>query len=263
MPTVGKLAKPVRSRTDISAGPMAKKPCGDKLRGVLWHIKRADRDFGLIQDGDKIAVGLSGGKDSLTLLSALCEYRNYGKQFEIVAITVDCTDGKTDFSRIIKFCEELGVCYRIEPSKILEIVFDIRKEKNPCSLCSKLRRGVLNSAAKRLGCNKVALAHHGDDLIETFFLSLAYEGRLSSFAPKSYLDRMDLTLIRPLVYATEKEIIRASGDFPVLANSCPVNHRTKREYMKELTVKLDTDIPGARGRVLDAITKKERFNLFR
>jgi tRNA(Ile)-lysidine synthase TilS/MesJ len=232
-------------------------------REMLSHLRRADTDFGLIAKGDKIAVGLSGGKDSMLLLKMLAMYQKFNhSDFELVAITVDCTGGKADFSKLQEFCNDLGVEFIIQPSNIFEIIFDIRKEKNPCSLCSKLRRGILHTAAVENKCNKVALGHHGDDLVETFFLSLLYEGRLSTFSPTSYLDRTDITVIRPLVYASETEITALSKDFPILENPCPVNHHTQREYMKNLVKKLDKDIPEARKRMFDAITNAERYNLF-
>ena len=234
------------------------------MKNILGHLRRADNDFGLIEDGDKIAVGLSGGKDSLTLLKALCEYKKFKhKQFELVAVTVDCTGkGDGEYRHIAKFCEDLGVPYHVEPSRIFEIIFDVRKEKSPCSLCSKLRRGMLNTAAIRLGCNRVALGHHGDDLLETLLLSMTHEGRLSTFQAKSYLDKANVTLIRPLVYATEKEIIAVSKNFPVLKNPCPINGHTRRDYMKQLIAKVDRDIPGARMRMLDSIICTNRYNLF-
>jgi len=235
---------------------------GKDIQKILSHLRRADQDFGLLTHGDKIAVGLSGGKDSLLLLRALAAYQKFDHtNFELVAITVDCTGGQADFSKIQEFCSSLGIKLIIEPSEIFKIVFDIKKEKNPCSLCSKLRRGMLYSAAAREGCNKVALGHHGDDLIETFLLSFLYEGRLSTFSPSSYLDRTDITIIRPLIYASEKEIKSFIRELPVLENPCPVNHHTQREFMKNLIKKLDTEIPGARKRMLDALTCADRYNL--
>lgn len=235
---------------------------GIKFQKILSNLRRADNDFGLIAHGDKIAVGLSGGKDSLLLLRALAEYQKFDNtNFEVIAVTIDCTGGLADFSKINKFCNDLGVKYIIEQSNIFEVIFDIRKEKSPCSLCSKLRRGMLHTVAVREGCNKVALGHHGDDLVETFLLSLLYESRLSTFAPTSYLDRTNITLIRPFIYISEKEIQALAGDLPILDNPCPVNHHTKREYMKNLVKKLDTEIPNARKRMLDAITSTERYNL--
>jgi len=233
-----------------------------KMQPILSHLRRADEDFGLISKGDKIAVGLSGGKDSLLLLQALSAYQKFDHtDFELVAVSVDCTGGKADFREIQKFCTDLGVKFIIVPSNIFEIIFEVRKEKNPCSLCSKLRRGMLHTAAVDEGCNKVALGHHGDDLVETFLLSLCYEGRLSTFHPSSYLDRTDITLIRPLIYVSEGEIEKLASHLPILKNPCPVNHHTQREYMKNLVKKLDAEIPDARKRMLDAITSTDRYNL--
>jgi len=233
-----------------------------KLKAILSHLRRADDDFGLVEKGDRIAVGLSGGKDSLLLLQTLAAYQKFNHtDFELIAITVDCTGGKADFSKIQKFCTDLGVKFIIHPSNIFEIIFDIRKEKNPCSLCSNLRRGLLHTAAVEAGCNKVALGHHADDLIETFLLSMCFEGRLSTFHPSSYLDRMNVTVIRPLIYVNETEIEKFSATLPILRNPCPVNHHTQREYMKNLVKKLDAEIPGARKRMLDAITNTDRHNL--
>jgi tRNA(Ile)-lysidine synthase TilS/MesJ len=236
-----------------------------QFQKLLGDLRRADNDFGLISDGDKIAVGVSGGKDSLLLLKCLAAYKGFGiKKFGLAAITVDCTGGECDYRTIAEFCESLGIEYTIEPSDIFKIVFDVRKEKNPCSLCAKLRRGMLNTAAVRMGCNKVALGHHGDDLIETFLLSMFYEGRLSTFAPSSFLDRTGITAIRPLIYTSEHEIEKylTKDTLPVIENPCPANHRTQREYMKNLIKQITRDIPIARERMLDAITNADRYNLF-
>lgn len=235
----------------------------NKLQAILGKLHRANKDYGMIEKGDHIAVGVSGGKDSLLLLQALSAYRSYSSNhFELTAITVDCTNGKTDFTQISEFCKSLDVPYIIEPSRIFEIIFDVRKESSPCSLCSKLRRGILHTAARKHGCNKVALGHHGDDLIETFLLSMCYEGRLSTFQPKSYLDRTDITLIRPLIYLSEKDISAHQNKLPILHNPCPANHHTQREFMKNLVKQITKDIPIARDRMLSAITNAERYNLF-
>ena len=228
------------------------------MQNILGHIRRADNDFKLIERGDKIAIGLSGGKDSLTLLAALKQYQKYNdKDFEIVAITIDCTDGQTDFSKLQKFCADLGVEYRIERSQIFHVIFDVRRESSPCSLCSKMRRGLLVSVAKQMGCNKIAFGHHGDDLVETMLLCWTHEGRLTSFDIKSYLDRQKVTLIRPLVYVTEAETRAAAKDFPILKNTCRANGHTRREYMKQLVTRLDADIPHARERMLAAVIRKK------
>lgn len=226
-------------------------------------MRKAITDYDMIKDGDKIAVGVSGGKDSLVLLKALALYRRFSPQkFELKAISIDLTQGKTDFSQIAELCKELNVEYVIVPSDIMEIVFDVRKEKNPCSLCAKLRRGILNTKAIELGCNKIALGHHSDDLVETFFLSLFYEGRISTFAPISYMDRTKITMIRPLIYEDERNIIAASRKLPVVNNCCPANKHTQREYVKQLIKSIQKDIPFIKERVLGALTNPERTNLF-
>jgi tRNA(Ile)-lysidine synthase TilS/MesJ len=227
--------------------------CAVGLRDILGHLRRADNEFGLIENGDKIAIGLSGGKDSLVLSAALCEYKKWGiKDFELVAISIDCAGG-TDFSKVGEFCEGLGLRHEIVQSEIFNVIFNVRKEKSPCSLCAKMRRGILNAEAKKLGCNKVALGHHADDMIETFFLNLLYTGRMETFKAKSYMDRTDITTIRPLVFVTEAETIRASRGMPILENCCAVNHKTKREDMKNLVKRFEREIPGARGRLGRAI----------
>jgi len=231
-----------------------------QLQEILGHIRRADNDFDFITDGDKIAVGLSGGKDSNLLLYALAQYQKFGhKRFDLIAITVDGTGGNTDFSGLQKYCDDLSVKLIIEPSEIFKIVFDIRREKNPCSLCSNLRRGILHSSAKRNGANKVALGHHSDDMIETFLMSMIHEGRINTFEPKTYLDRIDITIIRPMIYVPEHEIISITANpifkRNVIKNPCPVNHHTQREYMKDLVKKLTKDHTMARDKMARAISK--------
>ncbi|MBO5851210.1 MAG: tRNA 2-thiocytidine(32) synthetase TtcA, partial [Clostridia bacterium] len=179
------------------------------LQQLMSPVRRALDDYKMIQDGDKVAVGLSGGKDSLALLCALNGIRRfYPNKFELVAITVDMglDYDESEKKALKEFVEGLGVTYVIEKTQIAEVVFNERKEKNPCSLCANMRRGALNGKAKELGCNKVALGHHGDDLIETFFLSMFYEGRISTFHPVTELSRQDLTVIRPLIYARERDV---------------------------------------------------------
>lgn len=233
-------------------------------RRILSYIRRAVDDYAMISEGDKIAVGVSAGKDSLTLLCGLAQMRRfYPKKFDITAITIDCgfeaDGGKTDFSRISKLCDELDVEYMIIQSNIKQIVFDIRNEKNPCSLCSKLRHGALNNEAKKIGCNKVALGHHLDDSVETFMLNLIYEGRIGSFAPVTYLDRTDLTLIRPLIYAPEKEVrsFANKADLPVIINSCPADKKTKREDIKLLLGSLSKKYKNIKYNIFGAMQRKE------
>ena len=232
------------------------------MRKIVSGMTKAIKKFNMIENGDKVAVGLSGGKDSLALLSALSAFQKFsGENFELIAITIDQTGGKENFDGLKKFCESLQVPLYIEKTDIFEVVFDERKEKNPCSLCAKMRRGTLNSTAKSLGSNKVALAHHCDDLMETFFLSLFFEGRLSTFSPVTYLSNVDITAIRPLIYVSEEEIINATKDFPILKNVCPANHKTKREEMKNLLKKLDQELPNAKKQIKNAILNPERNNL--
>ena len=172
-----------------------------KLQQLLSQTRKAVDEYQMIEEGDHIAVGISGGKDSLTLLYALHGLKRfYPKKFELSAITVDLGYSECDFTPVIKLCEELEVPYRIVPTDIAYILFEERKESNPCSLCAKMRKGSLNQAVKEMGCNKVAYAHHKDDIIETMLLSLLFEGRFYSFSPKTYLDRMDLTVIRPMMF---------------------------------------------------------------
>ncbi len=233
------------------------------MKKIISAINNAIKKYSMIDDGDKIAVGLSGGKDSLVLLSALSQYQKHAKKkFSLIAITIDQTNGKTDFSPLKDFCKHLGVEYHIENSEIFDVVFEIRKEKNPCSLCAKMRRGILNSTAKKLGCNKVALAHHSDDLIETFFLSLFYEARLSTFLPVTYLSNTNITAIRPLIFATEESIKNASINMPIIKNICPVNHKTKREEIKLFLSNLEEKNPKIKEQILNAIISPERYNLF-
>ncbi|MBD9153833.1 MAG: tRNA 2-thiocytidine biosynthesis protein TtcA, partial [Lachnospiraceae bacterium] len=171
------------------------------LQQVLSQVRRAADDYEMIQDGDKIAVGISGGKDSLTLLYALSTLRRfYPHPFELHAVTVDLGFENLNLGKIEALCKELDVPYTIVPTQIASIVFDQRKEKNPCALCAKMRKGALNEAIRGAGCNKIAYAHHKDDVVETLMLSLIYEGRFHTFAPVTFLDRMNLTVIRPLVY---------------------------------------------------------------
>lgn len=233
------------------------------MQKILSVMRKACENYNLIEDGDKIAVGLSGGKDSLALLTALKRYQSFiDKKFDLIAIAIDLSGGKNDYSAIKAYCDEINVELHIIPSNVFEVVFDIRKEKNPCSLCANLRRGLLNSHAKELGCNKVALGHHKDDLIETFLMSLFFEGRLSTFKPKTYLSRVDITVIRPLIYCDESEIIKISNNFPILYNNCLANKHTERENAKKILKNLDQIYPNAKEKIFNAIINPQRYNLF-
>lgn len=233
------------------------------LQKLLSKFRKCCETYNLIEDGDKIAVGLSGGKDSLVLLTLLASYRHFSPQkFSLIAISVDLFNGKSDYSKVKEYCKSLNVEFVVAPSQIYDIVFTERKEKNPCSLCAKLRRGILNTKAKELGCNKVALGHTKDDLLETFFLSLFYEGRLSTFAPKSNLSNIGLTVIRPMILISEHETTNESKTMPVFFNCCPANHKTQREYIKNLLKKIKQDIPISSDRAFRAIISPESYNLF-
>lgn len=229
-----------------------------KIQRLLSLTRQAIDDYGLIQPGDKIAVGISGGKDSLTLLYALQGLQKfYPNKFDLCAITVDLGFGNFDLSPVKSLCEELSVEYTVVPTEIGKILFDTRKESNPCALCAKMRKGALNEAAIRLGCNKIAYAHHRDDLIETMLLSLIYEGRFYSFSPETFLDRTGLTVIRPMIYVNEADVIGFKNRYqlPVCKNPCPVDGKTKREYVKQLTKQLNLDAPGVKERFFHAITE--------
>ncbi|MBQ5649574.1 MAG: tRNA 2-thiocytidine(32) synthetase TtcA [Clostridia bacterium] len=231
-----------------------------EIQKILSHTRRACEHYDLIDDGDVIAVGISGGKDSLALLLALDEMRRfYPKKYELIGVTVDIGAPGMDFSEVAKLCEKRGIKYHIEKTQIYEVVFDVRKESNPCSLCSKMRRGVLHEAAKACGANKIALGHHNDDVVETFMLNLFYEGRVGCFQPKTYLSRTDVTVIRPFVYLEEKEIksFCRKVPLPVVESTCPADKDSKRADMKELLYKLDKENRGLRTRIFGAVCRGE------
>ncbi len=232
---------------------------------MLSVMRKGITKYKMIKNGDKIAVGVSGGKDSVCLLKLLAEYKRFSPEnFELIAIAVDLNfeNNKTDFTPIKELCDSLSVPFYVEKTEIGAVVFDVRKESNPCALCSKMRKGALNNLAKKLGCNKVALGHHRDDAIDTLMLSLLYEGRLSTFAPKSYLDKIDLTLIRPLILTKEMDIISFTKSLPVVKSCCPANKQTKREYVKDLIKDIGCDIPNVRDMMFTALFHPERYNLF-
>ena len=226
------------------------------MKKIVSLTRRAIEDYAMIDDGDKIAVGVSGGKDSLALLKALSELSGYyPKKFTVCAVSLDI-GYNADFTQIRKLCEDLGVEYIIKQTNIKEIVFDIRHETNPCSLCAKMRRACLNKAAIELGANKVALGHHNDDVLETFMLSLMYEGRIHCFSPVTYLDKTGITVLRPMIYVRERDIRGAARKyaFPVVSNPCPADGETKREYMKDLIRRLEKETyPGIRKRLFTAV----------
>ena len=227
-----------------------------KLQQLLSYTRKAVDDFAMIDEGDRIAVGMSGGKDSIALLHALNGLKRfYPKKFEIHALTVDLGFQNLDLTKMQALCDSLEVEYTIIKTDIASIVFDQRKESNPCSLCAKMRKGALNEEMKRLNLNKVAYGHHKDDVVETMLMSLIFEGRFHTFSPYTYLDRMDVSVIRPLLYINEMDIIGFINKYEltVLKSPCPADGNTKREYTKQLLKQLITENPGVKERMFTAI----------
>lgn len=227
-----------------------------RLQQVMSYVRRAVDDYQMIDDGDKIAIGISGGKDSLTLLYALHGLKRfYPKHFEIYAVTVDLGFNNLQLDKIRELCENLNVEYQIVKTDIAQVIFEERREDNPCSLCAKMRKGALNQAIKEAKCNKVAYAHHKDDVVETMLMSLIFEGRFHTFSPVTYLDRMQLTVIRPLMYMNEADVIGFvhKYDVPVVKSPCPADGHTKREYVKTLLRQLNLENPGVKERMFTAI----------
>ncbi len=232
----------------------------NELKRMLSFTRRAVDDYAMIEEGDVIAVGISGGKDSLALLKTLAEMRRfYPKKYEVKAITINMGFSGVDYSPIAEYCKALNVEYSVVNTDIAKIIFDVRKESNPCSLCAKMRRGSLHAEAQVLGCNKVALGHHFDDVIETFMMNLFFEGRLGCFSPKSYLSNRKITLIRPLIYATEKDVIYFARrqELPIVKNPCPEDHNTERENMKNLLSSIEKTNKGLKHRIFHALCKGE------
>lgn len=223
---------------------------------VVSLTRKGIEEYDMIQENARVAVGVSGGKDSLVLLTALKELSKYHpKNFTVVGISIDPGFGG-DYDPIRRFAEDLGVEYYVKKTDFKEIIFDIRGESNPCSLCSKMRRGALNDMALDKGCKTIALGHHNDDVLETFFLSLLYEGRINCFSPVTYMSRTGVTQIRPMIYVRERDIrgVIKHNDIPVMPKLCPADGVTKREDMKELIRQLERDtVPGLRKRLFHAI----------
>ena len=229
-----------------------------KMQKILSHMRKAIEEYKMIEENDKIAICLSGGKDSITMLNGFKNLqRFYPKKFEIIAISIDPGFEFFDTNFLNNICSNLNIPLFIEKSNAKEIVFDIRKEKNPCSLCANLRRGIINSIAIREGCNKIALGHNQDDVLETFLLNLLYTGSIGTFAPVSYMDRSKITLIRPLVYTPEKEIKRfvRKNNIEVMKKVCPMDGISKREDMKNLIISLSKAIPMLRANLFGAIQR--------
>ena len=231
-------------------------------QNVIKYMIRAMKKYKMIENGDKVAVGLSGGKDSLLLLECLAKIKSYGKiHFDLIAITINQGIPEQNFDKVKEFTNKLGIPYYIFNTDIFEIIFNVRKEKNPCSLCAKMRRGALCEKAKELGANKIALGHHSDDFIETFMLSFIYEGRLSTFMPVTYLSNTQITTIRPMIFVPEKEVHMASKDLPIVHNPCPADKHTNREYVKDILNSIKENVKVSSINMLSALTHPERNNL--
>ncbi len=227
------------------------------MQKMMGLMRRCIDDYNMIREGDRIAVGVSGGKDSLVLLQLLAGLRSYfNKPFSLEAITVDMGLGM-DYSPVEALCRELEVPYRIVKTEIAPIIFDYRKEKNPCSMCAKMRRGALNQAILDLGLHKLALGHHYDDAVETFVMSLLFEGRISCFQPVTDLDRTGIVQIRPMLYIHEKTVDNFAKrmQLPVIENRCPVDKTTKREEVKQLIYSLSQTYPDLKERIFGAMQR--------
>ncbi len=230
------------------------------MQKMLGYMRKAIQEFDLIQNGDKIAVGVSGGKDSIVLLRGLWMLRRFiGIEYDLVAITLDLgfSGQAGDYSAIADFCREMEIPYIVKPTQIGEIIFDVRQESSPCSLCARMRRGALHDAALEAECNKIALGHHYDDAVETFMLNLFHEGRIGCFSPKSYLSRKDLWMIRPMVFAPEKEVRKAANknSLPIVESRCPADGNTAREEMKSFLNRLDKENDGLKFRIFGAMRR--------
>ena len=230
------------------------------MQQLLSKTRQAIKEYNLIEEGDKIAVGLSGGKDSLTLLHILKNYERFSpEKFQLIAITLN--PGGVDNSPLHKLCKDINVPFYEIQTDIKEIVFDIKKEKNPCSLCAKLRRGALNDAAMKLGCTKVALGHHKDDAVETFVMTMFYEGRINCFSPKSYMEKFNLSIIRPMVYIDEYMIKRAVKEYnyPIIKNPCIADGHTKRQEVKELIKNLNNTFPNLKEKLFSSLNNSDQL----
>ena len=235
------------------------------MKRVLGCIRRADEKYGLIQDGDRICVGVSGGKDSLLLMYGLKLYQMFSKKkYELCAVMLDLGIVEQDTSGIEAFAREHDIDFEVKKTDIGDVVFNIRKEKSPCAMCAKMRRGALNDIAVAKGCNLVALGHNREDVLETFLLSLFYEARLNTFAPITYLGRTGVTVIRPLVFYPEKDAINAARrlELPVIPANCPVAGSTKREDMKNLLQDFRRIVPDVETRLMKAIADTHKYGMW-
>ena len=230
------------------------------MQKIYGYMRKACQEFDLIEQGDRIAVGVSGGKDSLVLLAGLAGLRRFAEyDFELVAVTLGPRFGGVngDYSSVARLCRRLGIAYKLIETDIGEIVFDVRKEPNPCSLCAKMRRGALHDAAKAAGCNKIALGHHYDDVVETFVMNLFREGRVGCFAPKTYLSRKDITMIRPLVFAPESQVSACCNrnGFEIVKSKCPADKTTVRQETKEWLAEMERKDRGFKQRLFGALRR--------
>ena len=235
------------------------------MKKILGPLRRAVEKYEMIRPGDRIAVGLSGGKDSTALLVAMKRFQYFSPvPFELEGITLDMGFGGMDFEPLVQLCAELDIPYTIKKTQIGPIVFEARQEKNPCALCARMKRGALHDLSIERGSSKIALGHHAEDAIETIYVRLFYEGRVSTFSPVTYLDRKDITLIRPLIFVKEKDIVYNPEvkALPVIKSTCPADGHTKREDMKDMMKELRKTIPELDDRILKAIQNKEQFHLW-
>lgn len=230
------------------------------MQQILGMMRKAITDYKMIENGDRVLVGISGGKDSVLLFTGLARLQKFMDiQFDLVGVTLDpCFPGSSmDYSPIRQLADALGAKYEVRPTDIGYVVFEARQESNPCSLCARMRRGAMHDIAKELGCNKVALGHHADDAVETFMMNLFNEGRVGCFSPVTYMSRKDITVIRPLIYATEKDVMHAVrvNALPIVKSKCPADKKTNRQSTKEYLESLEKDMPGVTKRIYGAIQR--------
>lgn len=235
------------------------------MKKVLGAIRKAVEEYELIKDGDNVAVGVSGGKDSMVLLYGLKLFQHFSPvKYNLKGFSLTLGFEDFDLTPIVEFCDKIGVDFEIKQTEIGKIVFDIRKEKNPCSLCAKMRKGALNDLVTEQGYNVLALGHHADDAIETLFMSMLYSGRISTFLPKTYLSRKDINVIRPMIYLPEYEIVNAAKrhNIPIVESVCPANKQTKREEMKELMQHINKLVPDSRDKIITSMKNKDQLSLW-
>jgi tRNA 2-thiocytidine biosynthesis protein TtcA len=235
------------------------------MKTTLGRIRRADQDFHLISPGDAVAVGVSGGKDSLLMLYALAAYRRVRRDdFSLHAIMLTSGPTPPDTGAIEAFCETLNVPITVRYTDLYQIIFEMRGDRSPCPLCAKMRRAMLCDMSKALGCNKLALGHHREDALETLLMSLIYEGRFHTFHPKTFMSRTGVTVIRPMVYMPEKDVVHMQRqlNLPVLVNDCPANGHTKRQEMKALLQELGKRYPHLQENMLSALKNDDQYSLW-